>query len=89
MNNIVQRLATFFPLDKDEDHLPSSPRVPKFPPLPSPEPAKDNTTVFARATTVDRAVSARRLTTDRAVSVASGLHFDDDLSGKWRAKRFE
>lgn len=86
MDNIVQRLSTFFPRDDKETgkdcrppHPPVPPEVPALP-LPPPDKAVDRS-ASARVMTMDRAVSARRLTTDRAVSVASGLHFDDDLSG--------
>lgn len=86
MDNVVQRLATYFPLEDAEgepktDVVPPS-VAPELPPLPLPPPdnAKDRY-VSARVLTMDRAVSARRLMTDRATSVASGLLFDDDLSG--------
>ncbi|CAM9564712.1 unnamed protein product, partial [Ectocarpus sp. 6 AP-2014] len=86
MDNVVQRLATYFPLDDTEgepktDVVPPS-AAPELPPLPLPslDNARDRY-VSARVLTMDRAVSARRLMTDRATSVASGLHFDDELSG--------
>ncbi|CAB1117717.1 unnamed protein product [Ectocarpus sp. CCAP 1310/34] len=85
MDNVVQRLATYFPPDDTEgepntDVVPPS-AAPELPPLPLPPP--DNARgryVSARVLTMDRAVSARRMMTDRAISVASGLHFDDELS---------
>lgn len=89
MDNIVQRLSAFFPPDDARENQPDTdaspcppPAAPALPelPLPPPEQARDRV-VSARVMTVDRAVSARRLTTDRAVSVASGLHFEDELSG--------
>lgn len=86
MDNIVQRLSTFFPRDDKEsgkgNKSPDPPVPPELPALPLSPPDKVvDRSVSARVMTMDRAVSARRLTTDRAVSVASGLHFDDDLSG--------
>lgn len=82
MDNIVQRLAAFFPRDDEDSSAPDPPAVPELiaPPRPPPDRALDRS-VSARVLTMDRAVSARKLTTDRAVSVASGMHFDDDLSG--------
>lgn len=84
MDNIVQRLSNFFPLDEDDERVstPLPQPVPELPPLPKPEQLTEvrNTSVSARVMTMDRAVSARRLTTDRAVSVASGLHFEDEIS---------
>ncbi|CAM9642552.1 unnamed protein product, partial [Ectocarpus fasciculatus] len=86
MDNVVQRLATYFPLEDTEgepktDVVPPAvePELPPLP-LPPPENTRDRI-VSARVLTMDRAVSARRLMTDRATSVASGLHFDDELSG--------
>lgn len=86
MDNIVQRLAAFFPQeDKESDkdtNAPNPPVVPELPVLPRPPQDKAvDRSVSARVMTMDRAVSARQLTTDRAVSVASGIHFDDNLSG--------
>lgn len=86
MDNVVQRLATYFPLDdtggEPKNDVVSPSVAPELPPLPLPPPdnARDRY-VSARVLTMDRAVSARRLMTDRATSVASGLHFDDELSG--------
>lgn len=88
MDNVVQRLVAFFPRDdKASDQNPNSPDPPPTAPellpalpLPPPDKAVDRS-VSARVMTIDRAVSARRLTIDRAVSVASGMHFDDELSG--------
>lgn len=89
MDNIVQRLSAFFPRDDKEsdrdantNRSPDPPVAPELPALPLPPPHKsEDRSVPARITTMDRAVSARKLTTDRAVSVASGMHFDDNLSG--------
>lgn len=89
MDNVVKRLLTFFPLDDTDtkrdggETAPVPPPVePDLPPLalPPPNNARDSS-ASARVLTMDRAVSARRLLTDRAVSVASGLHFEDDISG--------
>lgn len=88
MDNVVKRLMAFFPLDnveseKDSDAALPPPVAPDLPPLTVPPPtnARDSS-ASARVLTMDRAVSARRLMTDRAVSVASGLHFDDIVSGE-------
>lgn len=88
MDNIVQRFESLFPFHESREEATA---LPKLPSLPQPEPLKDSRdrSVSARPVTVDRAVSAWRLTTDRAVSVASGLHFDDELSGKWCCKPIE
>lgn len=90
MDNIVQRLANFFPLDESDKATAAPPVVPELPPVPQAIPSKDvrDRSVSARALTVDRAVSARRLTTDRAVSAASGFHFDEEVSGGWRSQDF-
>lgn len=88
MDNIVQRLSTFFPVADDEEgqeEQHSSPSVPQLPPVVPPEqPLRESrdTAVWARARTMDRAVSARQLTTDTAVSVASGRYFDEDSLGR-------
>lgn len=84
MDNIIQRFEKVLSFRESREETTA---LPKQPPLPQPEPVKDSRdrSVSARPMTVDRAVSAWRLTTDRAVSVASSLHFDDELSGKWHA----
>ena len=86
MDNIIQRFENLFRCHESGEETTA---LPKLPPLPQPEPVKDSRhrSVSARPMTVDQAVSAWRLTTERAVSVASGLHFDDELSGKWRANQ--
>lgn len=87
MDNIVQRLSSYFPVadsDEEQEEQHTSPPVPQLPPLlPPDQPPRESrdTAVWARARTVDRAVSARRLTTDTAVSVASGRYFDEDSLG--------
>lgn len=80
MDNIVHRLAAFFPREDANAHGPTA--ATELPALPIPPPDKAvHRSVSARVMTMDRAVSARQLTTDRAISVASGMHFDDELSG--------
>ncbi|CAM9093776.1 unnamed protein product [Scytosiphon promiscuus] len=87
MDNVVKRLQIFFPIDdtgseRAGDVAVPGPVAPDLPPLALPPPtiARESST-STRVITMDRAVSARRLMTDRAVSVASGMHFDDVLSG--------
>lgn len=84
MDNIVQRLSKFFPPEDTDTQPRPVPELPSLLPLPQIDPPKEarDRAVSARTMMMDRAVSARRLTTDRAVSVASGLHFGDDISGK-------
>lgn len=89
MDNIVQRLSTYFPVvdceEEQQEEQVAPPSIPELSPLPQPkEPPRElrDTAVWVRATTIDRAVSARRLTTDTAVSVASGRYFEEDLPGR-------
>lgn len=87
MDNVVQRLAHYFPFDDLNSKNSSSDRttaaqLPELPVLPQPDPIRETSdqSVSARTMTMDRAVLAKRLTTDRAVSAASSLLSREDVN---------